>query len=135
MRQQFGNAMPVPSYSRSGFIADQEILASTNPGSYIQKGVTLAPGQGLLQRGTLLKRNDTTKLYERATTAADAEGVLRATTETGTDTSDDAPRFQQNILLKAAVQLDKVKDANSGITIGNTVLDGRVDEARNFFIF
>lgn len=135
MRQQFGNAMPVPSYSRSGFIADQEILASTNPGSYIQKGVTLAPGQGLLKRGTLLKRNSSTKLYERATSAADAEGVLRATTETGTDASDDAPRFQQNILLKAAVQLDKVKDANSGITIGNTVLDGRVDEARNFFIF
>lgn len=135
MRQQFGNAMPVPSYSRTGFIADQEILASTNPGSYIQKGVTLAPGQGLLKRGTLLKRNNSTKLYERATSATEAEGILRATTETGTDSSDEATKFQANILLKGAVQLAKVKDANSGITIGNTVLDGRADEARDFFIF
>lgn len=135
MRQQFGNAMPVPSYSRSGFIADQEILASTNPGSYFQKGVTLAPGQGLLQRGTLLKRNDSTKYYERATSAATAEGILRATTETGADTSEEATKYQANILFKGTLQLAKLKDANSGITIDSAVLDGRADEARDFFIF
>lgn len=133
MIQQFGNAIPSPSYSRSGFIADQEILASTNPGSYFQKGVTLAPGQGKLLRGTLLKRNDTTKYYERATSAATAEGILRATTETGPAGTEET--YQANILFSGILQLSKVKDANSGITIGSSVLNGRVDEDRDFFKF
>lgn len=135
MRQQFGNAIPAPSYSRSGFIADQEILASTNPGSYHQKGVTLAPGQGLLERGALLKRNNSTKYYEKTTVPADAEGILRATTETGTDSSADAPVFQANILFKGILQLDKVKSANSGVTIDSAILGARTDDARNLFIF
>lgn len=135
MRQQIGNAIPAPSYSRSGFIADQEILASTNPGSYHQKGVTLAPGQGLLERGTLLVRNETTKYYEKTTTAANAEGILRATTETGTDNSAAAPVYQANILFAGILQLSKVKDANSGVAIDGTILGARTDEKRNLFIF
>ena len=133
MRQQFGNAIPSPSFSRAGFIADQEILASTNTGSYIQKGVTLAPGQGLLQRGTLLKRNETTKYYEKTTTPADAEGILRATTETGPNGTTDT--YQGNILFAGVLQLDKIKDANSGVTISSAILDARTDEKRNLFIF
>jgi hypothetical protein len=133
MIQQFGNAIPSPGFSRSGFIADQELLASTTEGSYFQKGVTLAPGQGLLLLGTLLKRNETTKYYEKTTVAADAEGILRATTETGTDPN--GATFQANILFAGILQLDKVKAANSGVTIGSAVLDGRVDEKRNYFKF
>ena len=133
MRQQFGNAIPSPGYGTTGFIADQEILASTNPGSYYQKGVTLAPGQGLLKRGTLLKRNETTKYYEKATSAATAEGILRATTETGPAGTTET--YQANILFAGILHLDKLKDANSGITFGSAVLNGRADEKRNFFTF
>jgi len=133
MRQQFGNAIPSPSFSRAGFIADQEILASTNPGSYVQKGVTLAPGQGLLQRGTLLKRNETTKYYEKTTTPADAEGILRATTETGPAGTTET--WQANILFAGVLQLEKVKDANSGVTISSAILGARTDAKRNLFIF
>lgn len=132
-QQQFGNAFPGPSYTRSGFIADQEILYSTNPGSYLQKGVTLAPGQGKLLRGTLLKRNDTTKFYEKATSAGTAEGILRATTETNVDP--EGPTVQANILFAGILFLSKLKDANSGITFGSAVLGGRADEDRDFFKF
>lgn len=133
MIQQFGNAIPAPSYTRSGFIADVEILASTNPGSYHQKGVTLKPGQGLLLAGTLLKRNSTSKHYEKTAVAADAEGILRATTETGPAGTTET--YQANVLFAGILQLDKLKSANSGVTLGNATLSARVDEARNLFIF
>lgn len=133
MRQQFGNVNPAPFFQSTGFIADQEILAKTAEGSYHQRGATLAPGQGILERGTLLKRNNTTKYYEKATSAGDAEGILRQTVDTGTDAN--GPVFQANILFSGILQLDKLKDANSGITIGSAVLGGRADEARNFFKF
>lgn len=135
MRQQFGNAVPAPSgITRSDFIADPEVLYSTNPGSYVQKGVTLAPGQGLLRAGTLLKRNNTTKFYEKTTSQSDAEGFLRATTETGTDSSEDAPKYQGNILFAGVLQLAKIKAANSGVNFDG-FLGGRANEARNFFKF
>lgn len=133
MRQQVGNAIPAPGYSVSGFTADEEILWSTN--DYNQKGVTLAPGQGLLRLGTLLKRNETTKLYEKATSAASAEGILRASVDTGTDDSEDAQKYQANILFAGFLKLDKLKRANSGVTFNNTVLGGHANEGRNFFKF
>ena len=55
MTEYVGNAIPAPGFKKGGWTTDQELLMSSNPGSYHQKGVTLKSGQGVLLLGILIK--------------------------------------------------------------------------------
>lgn len=127
--EYFGNAIPGPGYARGGVAVDGELLFSAE--DYTQKGVTLKPGQGVLLQGSFIKQDAATKQYVK-TTASDAEGVLRQTTDTGTTT--DSQVWQANILLTGLVKLAAVSLANSGDTL--TAFTGsRVNNVLGFFKF
>lgn len=129
--QYTGNAIPAPSFVTGPGTDDQEILFSTV--GYVQKGVTLKPGQGVLPAGTFLKQDATTKQYVKTATAADVEGVLRKTVDTGATT--DAQVWLANILFGGAVKYAAVSAANSGIADLKTVLSAQVNVAQGFFRF
>lgn len=131
MNEYVGNAMPAPGYNRKGWTTDQELLMATNPGSYHQKGVTLQSGQGVLLLGTLIKQDASTKEYVKATDDT-AEGVLRTTVDTGTDSN--GQKWQGNILFSGLLNLGLMKEANSGVTL-SSVLGAKVTENRNLFKF
>lgn len=125
-----GNATPAPDFRSGGKIVDQELLYSTT--GYVQKGVTLKPGQGVLPLGTILKRDTATKKYVKTTTPSEAEGILRKTVDTGTD--ENGQSFLGNILYAGLLKHSLVTAANSGVTLTN-VLGGTVNATAGFFKF
>ena len=54
-----GNSIPAPGYNIGENVVDEEILYSMH--NYVQKGVTLKPGQGVLLAGTFLDQDPTSK--------------------------------------------------------------------------
>lgn len=131
MTEYVGNAIPAPGYNRKGWTTDQELLMASNPGSYHQKGVTLKSGQGVLQLGTLLKQDPSTKKYVRATDDT-AEGILRTTVDTGTEETDQT--WMGNILFFGILNYALVSSANSGVNV-SSVLGARIIANRNIFKF
>lgn len=131
MTEYVGNAIPAPGYNRKGWTTDQELLMASNPGSYHQKGVTLKSGQGVLQLGTLLKQDPSTKKYVRATDNT-AEGILRTTVDTGTEETDQT--WMGNILFFGILNYALVSSANSGVNV-SSVLSARIIANRNIFKF
>jgi len=123
-----GNAIPAPGFKSGNNTEDLELLYSTV--GYVQKGVTLEPGQGVLPLGTFIKQNPATKRYVRATSGV--EGVLRKTVDTGTDT--DAQVWLGNILFGGTLKLPLVSSANSGVTL-TSVLNAQVNTVAGFFRF
>ena len=127
-----GNATPAPGYVTGPVTADDEILFSTV--GYVQKGVTLKPGQGVLLGGTALIQDAASKQYIKATVAGTAEGILRKTTDTGVDAQ--AQVFLANILYGGTIKYAAVSTANSGITGGpDAILGARVNKVQGFFRF
>lgn len=125
-----GNAIPAPGFRTGGGVIDDELMFDMN--GYSQRGVTLKPGQGVLLLGTLIKQDPTSKLYVKAT-GGDAQGILRQSIDTGTDPQGQV--WQGNILTMGQVKLSKVQAANSGVTFGDGVLNGRVDSVQGYFKF
>lgn len=125
-----GNAVPAPGMLAGQHTNDRELLYSTH--NYIQKGVTLKAGQGVLLLGTLLKQDPASKKYVKATVAAEAQGVLRKTTDTGTDALGQV--WLGNILYAGVLKLSHVSAANSGVTLTD-VLGARVNLVEGFFKF
>lgn len=141
-----GNAIPAPGYFKGNDTKDDELLYST--AGYTQKGVTLAPGKGVLLLGQPLAYNSTTKLWEPtlATQTGStgnnvSRGYLRQTVDTGTDSSASAKKFQNNIVIKGAVKLSKVAAAvtaySGSQTVANSITDlnGRQDTVLGFIEF
>ena len=126
--EYYGNSMPGPGYATSATTVDDELMYSMV--GYTQKGVTLKPGQGVLLLGTLLKQDPSTKMYVKTT--SNAEGVLRQTTDTGSDA--DGQRWQGNIVLAGMLKLSKVSAANSGVTL-TSVLAAQVNTVMGYFKF
>jgi hypothetical protein len=126
-----GNSVPAPGFVVNGFTNDDELLASAN--NYYQKGVTLKPGQGVLLLGTFLKQDPATKKYVRATTAAEALGVLRKTT--GTGTTADSMGWMGNIVYGGLLKLDRVVAANPGIADVSAYPGAHVDNVQGYFKF
>lgn len=124
-----GNAIPAPGYAKGNQTIDEELLFSTV--GYTQKGVTLKSGQGVLRLGTFIKQEPSTKLYVK-TTASDAEGVLRQTTDTGENETDQ--KWLGNIVITGLLKLAHIKAANSGTVTGGG-LGGTVNEPQGFFKF
>lgn len=125
-----GNAIPAPGMAKGLHTNDLELLYSAH--NYIQKGVTLKAGQGVLLLGTFLKQDTATKKYVKTTVAADATGVLRKTVDTGTDVEGQV--WLGNILYAGVLKLDLVTAANSGVTLTD-VLGATVNSVEGFFKF
>lgn len=125
-----GNSIPAGSYNVGQNIVDEEILYSAH--NYVQKGVTLKPGQGVLLAGTFLDQDPTTKKYVKTTTPANVKGILRKTTDTGAP--GETSVWHANILYAGLVKLAAVSAANSGVTIAN-VTGAKVDTVAGFFRF
>lgn len=126
-----GNAVPAPALSTGPSTVDDELLYSMS--AYVQKGVTLKPGQGVLLLGTALKQDPATKQYVKATTGATTLGILRKTTDTGETTQ--AQVWLGNILYAGVLKLSAVSSANSGITDLTSILGGQVNNVAGFFRF
>lgn len=125
-----GNSIPAGAYNVGENIVDEEILYSAH--NYVQKGVTLKPGQGVLLAGTFLDQDSSTKQYVKTTTPANVKGILRKTTDTGVPGTTSV--WHANILYAGLVKLDAVSAANSGVTISN-VSGAKVDAIAGFFRF
>jgi hypothetical protein len=132
MTEYVGNAIPAPGYAKGGQTVDDELLYSMV--GYHQKGVTLKQGQGVLPLGTFLKQDAATKKYIKATVASEVQGVLRQTTDTGTDAGATAQVWSANILYGGMLKLAAVSTANA-IADLSTVLGARVDTVAGFFKF
>jgi len=132
MAEYVGNTSPQPQFNGAlEFNLNEELLYSTKDG-YVQKGVSLKSGQGVLPLGTFLKKDSGTNYYVKADDAADVVGVLRQTTDTGTDAA--ASAWQANILFGGTLKHAHVSNANSGVTLGD-VLNAQVNEVVGFFRF
>lgn len=132
-----GNAIPAPGFSNGNNYVDDELLYSTH--NYIQKGVTLEPGNGVLLLGTILARRTDTKRYVAYVSGGSngtgtALGVLRNTVDTGTDTTAAAQVWQANILYSGLLKYSAVSTANSGVTL-TSVLSAQVNTTAGFFKF
>lgn len=135
MVEQYGNSIPAPGFKgprKTG--VNVEILYSTI--GYTQKGVALKPGQGLLLAGTLLVQDSTSKEYIKWTGTGQPVGILRQSTETGSDA--EADKYLGNVVITGMVQLRKIKAAHSGLT--DTALAGaftgsRVNTVYGYFKF
>lgn len=124
-----GDVIYAPGFARQDVSAPVEILYST--ASLVQKGGTLAPGQGDLPAGTAVKVNTSTKRYEKATAAEEVEGFLRLGVNTGT--ADSLPK--QGVIVLGGVLKS---DALSGVTVDAalaTALGGQFNETRKFLKF
>jgi hypothetical protein len=127
----YGNSMPGPGYAVASTTVNDELMYSMV--GYTQHGVTLEPGQGVLLLGAFIKQNASTKMYVAAANGSGAEGVLRQTTDTGTDIN--GQRWQANIVEVGMLKLDKVQAANSsGLTLTG-VLGARINTVKGFFKF
>lgn len=123
--------IPAPQfYTDPKTSIDLELLYSTH--RLLKKGVTLKPGQGVLLLGTFLKQDAATKKYVKTNVAADVEGLLYQTTDTGATA--DARGVQGNILYGGTAKLKYVQSANSGVTL-TSVLNAQVNTVQGFFKF
>jgi hypothetical protein len=128
-----GNVIPAPKYSKGNYSLDDELMYSMV--GYTQKGVTLAPGQGILPLGTVMGRVTSTKLWKVYNNSASdgtevARGILRQTVDTGTSTG--ADKLQGNIVIAGIVKNSKVSGADSAAL---TDLNARTDTVLDTFSF
>jgi hypothetical protein len=126
MVDQIGNEIPVPSFTRGGTVANDEVLYSY--ARFTQKGVTLLKDQGILYTGTVLARQTSTKKYVKyASGGSDganvAVGILRKTVDT---TGEDK---LGNIIISGILKREKVSSANGGITAVVSAFTGSRDSA------
>ena len=126
--------IPVPGQHVGPSYTDDEVLYSSAIGSYTQKCVTLAGGQGVLPAGTVLARKTSDKKYYVYNNGGSgglevARGVLRKAADTGAAGSADQ---LANILIRGVLKLDLVSGADSAAIVD---LGARVDDTRNTFIF
>lgn len=140
---QVGNVLAAPAINlvpafgagwQANFTKDDELLYSTN-GGFTQKGVTLAPGQGILPLGTLLARSTVDKLwYAYQTGGANGlgapHGVLRQSVDTGA--AGTTRRLLGNIVIAGILKNDKVSGADAAAV---TALGARVDTVMGTFRF
>ena len=134
MAQQYtGNAIPAPDFRLGDTSVDDEILASMV--GYTQRGVTLAPGQGVVPGGCVIGQVTATKRYKvyasgNSDGSQDPSGVLRQTVDTDIDPN--GPAQQGNILIMGVIRADALSGADNNAI---TALNGRKDTVQNIFVF
>jgi hypothetical protein len=128
-----GNIIPAPGYYQGNVSDDDELLAST--ARFTQKGVTLAPGQGIVMLGQVMAQRISDKKWVKYNNGGSggaevARGVLRRGVDTGADT--DARVFQGNIVISGILKLDRITGSDSAAVAD---LNARTDTVLNMFIF
>lgn len=137
MVDQVGNEIPAAGIWRGVNVADDELLYSTV--GFTQKGVRLAAGQGLLLLGTVLARRTADRKYVKYVSggsggAQTPVGILRKTTETGSDAN--GMEYMANIVIAGILKLNKVSAANNGVAAGITNgLSATTSDVLNTFKF
>ncbi len=131
-----GNEIPAAGIQRGPHVPNDEILYSTV--GFTQKGVTLAPGKGVLLAGTALARRTSTRLYEKFVSGGGdgtgtPVGILRKTVNTGTDAN--GPRYLGNVVIAGILKLQAVSSANGGVTDIVTPLKATTNDVFGFFKF
>ncbi len=126
--------LPVPGQSAGPSYTSPELLASTVQGSYTQRGVTLAGGQGILPIGTVLGRQTANKKYYVYNNSASdgtevARGLLRRAADLGAAGSADQ---LGNIVTRGVVKNSLVSGADSAAIVD---LGARVDTVTDEFYF
>lgn len=125
--------LPVPGFtSPTSEYTDPEILYSAI--GAVQKGVTLAGGQGILPAGTVLARKTSDKKYYVYNNSGSgglevARGVLRRAADTGSAGSADQ---LGNILIAGILKYSALSGSDSGAL---TDLGATVDSVRDTFKF
>jgi hypothetical protein len=128
-----GNIIPAPGYYQGNVSDDDELLAST--ARFTQKGVTLAPGQGIVMLGQVMAQRSSDKKWVKYNNGGSggaevARGVLRRGVDTGADSS--ARVFQGNIVISGILKLDRITGSDSAAVAD---LNARTDSVLNMFIF
>lgn len=134
MSSNRGDVLKTPGYRSGEEHQPIEIMASMV--GLVQKGVTLAPGAGVLDAGTVLGRVTDSSLYTVYANANEdgtetAKGVLRESVDTGTDAEAD-PEHLGNIVLAGTLKHSLLTGLDAAAI---TDLNGRVDTDRDYFIF
>jgi hypothetical protein len=128
-----GNIIPAPSFAKGNVSDDPELLYST--ARFTQKGVTLAPGQGILPLGQVMAQRTSDKMWIKYSNAGSggaevARGVLRRGVDTGSDTSGRV--YQGNIVISGILKLALVQGSDSAAVAD---LNARTDDVLGVFIF
>lgn len=126
-----GNVIPQPGFYVGGSTVDDEIMFSME--GYTQKGITLAPNQGIILAGTLMGRVTASKLWKPYNNSNSdgtevARGVLRQSVNTAAYAQDAVVGYQGNIVVQGLVKNSKISgsDASALTDLGatqDTVLD------------
>ncbi len=129
MAQEYvGNIIPAPGYYQGDTSTDDELLASS--ARFTQKGVTLAPGQGVIPLGTVMERGADKRWIKATTDAADTY-PLRTGVDTGS--SADAKVLLGNIVIAGILKLDRVRAAVD-VEAYASAMGARTDANLNIFV-
>lgn len=135
--EYMGNTIPAPGLvTGTPSTTDLELKYSTV--GFSQKGGTIKGGQGILELGTVMARETTSKQWVKYTSggsngAGTPAGILRKTIDTGAE-GDGA--FQGNIVFRGSLKYNLVSSANGGqLASAVTALGARVNETLNIFTF
>ncbi len=128
--------IPVPGFeSPTATYTDPEILYST--AAFTQKGVTIAPNQGVLAAGTVLAQKTSDKMYYAYSNGGaggldTARGVLRRAVDTGPSGVTGGQAQLSNIVIQGILKLGMVIGADSAAL---TDLGATIDTVRGTFKF
>ncbi len=137
MAEYMGNTIPAPGLSiLNPSTTDQELKYSSV--KFSQKGGTILAGQGVLQIGTVLARQISTRKWVKYVSggsdgAGVAAGILRKTIDTGASGS---AEYQGNIVFSGILKYNLVSSANGAqLAAAITALGARANAPLNIFSF
>ena len=136
--EYMGNTIPAPGLvTETPSTTDLELKYSTV--GFSQKGGTIKGGQGVLQIGTVMARETTSKQWVKYVSggsngAGTPAGILRKTIDTGSVAGDGS--YQGNIVFRGSLKYNLVSSANGGeLASAITALGARVNQTLNVFTF
>lgn len=135
MAELIHNETPAPSFTRGDTVVPREILASYSPPPLV-KGITLAPGQGILPAGCAMARKTSDKLWYLYDTGGSGgletcRGFLLQARDTGTETTS-LPVMQGNIVMRGTLYISSLSGVDADAI---TFLNARQDTIFDYFIF
>lgn len=127
-----GNIIPAPGFWKGNDSSDEELLASY--ARFTQKGVTFAPGQGVIDIGQIIAQRESDKLWVKYNNSGgDGAGVARGVNRRGVDTGLDPEghKYQGNVVISGVCKLHLIKGLDSAAA---NDLGARSDTALNMLI-
>jgi hypothetical protein len=130
-----GNIIPAPGFYKGNTSYDPELLYST--ARFTQKGVTLAPGQGILPLGQAMAQRTADKLWVKYNDGGSGganvcRGILRRGVDTGADSSSDARVYQGNVVISGILKLELVVGSDAAALVD---LNARTDSVFGTYTF